>query len=155
MAVLITDIALGVGAVIAAQTTAKETFLHRSLKTVVGITAALFSMWFGSQRADDNGDGQRARAMFGGGLQSVFHVLLGAFAVRHPLILITSMFVQFYGRSQPDPEDPNVFVALYEYMFGFAVMYAVPRSFLPTWMQLLPASWSARIRRTECRAHSP
>ena len=151
MGLLIKDIALGAGAVIAAQTTAKETFLHRGLKTAVGLTVALLAIVFGSRSIDDK-DNRRARPMFSAGFQSLFHVLLGAFAVRHPLILITSMFIQFYGRSQPDPDDPDVFVSLYEYMFGFALMYAIPRRMLPTWMQLLPASWSTRIYRAECRS---
>lgn len=152
MGAFLMDLALGVAAIVVAQTTAKETFLHKWLKTVVGTVVAILALLFGSRRTDDNGGGRQSRPMFGGGFQSLFHVVLGAFAVRHPLILITSMFIQFYGRSQPDPEDPNVFVSLYEYMFGFAAMYAIPREYLPVWMQLLPASWSRRIHQTECRS---
>ena len=152
MGALLMDAALGAAAVVVAQTTAKETYLHVWLKTAVGGSVAVLAVVFGSRRTDDNGDGRAARPMFGGGLQSAFHVLLGAFAVRHPLILVTSTFIQLYGRAQPDPEDPDVFVSLYEYMFGFALMYAVPRRLLPRWLQLLPASWARRIHRRECRS---
>ena len=152
MGAFLMDLALGVAPSWSRRRPQRKHSCTCWLKTVVGTVVAILALLFGSRRTDDNGGGRQSRPMFGGGFQSLFHVVLGAFAVRHPLILITSMFIQFYGRSQPDPEDPNVFVSLYEYMFGFAAMYAIPREYLPVWMQLLPASWSRRIHQTECRS---